>query len=146
MPAWRCSFLAPKSSTQESVIEAGTASEAALSYHDENDEVGFRYRHEEADRGVVYIRFALVSVASEDGAVVELVTRMYHHGLWRKGGVKRPGTLDTLAGIAKALGYTHDPQSLVEPGWDLEESIPEAEERRRQQWMSPSESRSGFAK
>ena len=136
MPGWRCSFLVPKSELPESVIEADTAEEAALSYHDEHDENGLRYRHEDADNCIVYIRFALVGVVGEDGAAIELVTRMYHHGLWRKGGVKRPGAIDTLEGIAKALGYTHDPQSLVEPGWDLEESIPEAQGRQNLRWKS----------
>lgn len=134
MPAWRCSFAAPKTSDDESVVEADEAAEAACSYHDQNDQVGFRYRHETADQGVVYIRFALVSVKGDDGVPVEFVSRIFHHGLWRKGGVKRPDAIDTLEGIAKALGYTHDPQSLVASGWDLEESMREAEERRSRRY------------
>lgn len=129
MSAWRCSFAAPKTDHPESVVEADTAGEAAASYHDEHDETGFRYRHETAEEGIVYIRFALVKVTGENDAA-EFVSRIFHHGLWRKGGVKRPGMIDTLEGIAKALGYAHDPQSLVEPGWDLEESMPDAEKRR----------------
>lgn len=129
MPAWRCSFTAPKSEHVESTVEAASAEEAALSYHDEHDETGFRYRHETPEEGVVYIRFALVKVRAVDDTTHEFVTRIFHHGLWRKGGVKRPGVIDTLEGIAKELGYTHDPKSLVASGWDLEESMPQAEER-----------------
>ncbi len=136
MPAWRCSFAAPKSDHPESTIQADTAEEAALSYHDEHDETGFRYRRETTDNGVVYIRFALVKVEATDGTTTEFVTRIFHHGLWRKGGVRRPGMIDTLEGIAKELGYSHDPQTLVAQGWDLEESMPEAEERRARRWLT----------
>lgn len=136
MPSWRCSFVAPKSDHAESIVDASTAEEAALSYHDERDETGFRYRHETTDNGVVYIRFALVAVKAADDTAHEFVTRIFHHGLWRKGGVKRPGVIDTLEGIARELGYAHDPQSLVASGWDLEESMPEAEERRARRYRT----------
>lgn len=136
MTAWRCSFVAPKSEHVESTVEADTVEEAALSYHDEHDETGFRYRHETAEDGVVYIRFALVKVKAIDDTAHEFVTRIFHHGLWRKGGVKRPGVIDTLEGIARELGYTHDPKSLVASGWDLEESMPQAEERRASRYRT----------
>lgn len=59
----------------------------------------------------------------------DTISRVYHYGLWRKGGVG-PRVKPTLQAVADAVGWKGDPEELVEEGWNLEESMEEAEARR----------------
>ncbi len=141
--AFLCRFVAPARPEQRT-IHASSPEEAAMIFHDENSDVGYAFRHELPDDRVEYIRFARVAVSAAEGDGKEeplgkeelLVTRMYNHGIFRKGGVPRRGTPRTLAEIATALDYQDDPATLIEPGWELEETKAEAEERQTRRWTS----------
>jgi len=130
MANWNCSFSVPAVTCRPQIVEAGSPEEAALDYHDRNDDVGLVFHHETGG-GLEKIYFALVLVTREDGQETTLVTRLYKHGLWRKGGV-RVGTRDSLRDIAQKLNYRHDPATLVEPGWELEETMEEAQAKKNE--------------
>lgn len=135
MTNWICRFVVPLADLAQTII-ASTSEEAAMTFHDENSDTGLLYRHEDADGKIEQIRFALVMTTGPDGQETPLVTRMYHSGIWRKGGVKRRGTPKDLAEIAAALGYTHDPQTLVAEGWAHEESTSAAQDRQIRRWST----------
>jgi len=66
--------------------------------------------------------FALVEVEGHGS----FITRQFHSGIWRKGGVSRRDAEQTwrnkLKEIADQLGWTQDPILLLEPGWEHEEN------------------------
>lgn len=59
----------------------------------------------------------------------DIVSRVFHYGLWRRGGV-RTGAKPTLRAVANAIDWEGDLEELVVEGWDLEETPEEAEVRR----------------
>ena len=69
-----------------------------------------------------FLKFVCVEVEGHG----EMVSRMYHHGLWRRGGVKGPDHFKSreqkLKELAEALGWSHDPEELIsDEGWDGDE-------------------------
>jgi hypothetical protein len=76
---------------------------------------GYRYRVEEEDGRVHFIHFALVEVEGNE----PLVSRIFAHGIWRKGGVKSRNP--TLQEIADKLGWRHPPEELIGT-WEGEEA------------------------
>lgn len=52
-----------------------------------------------------------------------LVSRYFSSGIWRRGGIKLNELTkeQQLKNIAAELGWTHDPNDLIEPGWEKEE-------------------------
>lgn len=121
MPKFRCRTVLPKLSNWY-VGEAPTPEEAANAFHAENVSLlpSCCYTHTEADGGKICIYFARIEVEGHE----TLVSRVYRYGLWRKGGVKL--STPTLADIAKKLEYKGDPKTLIESGWEFEESMEEA--------------------
>lgn len=131
-------------------IEADTPEEAAANFHCEHGELEMlRVSVEEPQR--CSVAFVLVEVVDQlegedlligargvrrvegleedDGHAQEIISRTFHTGIYRRGGVKPAGwkpTKDRLVEIAKLLGWTQDPQDLIAEGWDLEESWDEA--------------------
>ncbi len=52
----------------------------------------------------------------------QVVTRVFHSGIYRKGGVRphyKPLNAK-LKEVADVLGWEHEPLNLIEPNWDLE--------------------------
>lgn len=135
-------------------IEAPTPEEAVASFHYGHDELEtLRVSVEEEPGGRYSVAFVLVEVVDhlegedlllgarrvrrveglDDGHAQELISRVYHMGIYRKGGVKPLGwksTRDRLVEIASLLDWTKDPQALLAEGWDLEETWDDASDRK----------------
>lgn len=129
MPSFVCKFVIPEASWIET-IDAVAPEEAAAEFHYRHGMTGYRYRHE-VGNGLEYVYFARVHVAGPDGLTETFVSRVYHVGLFRRGGVpvRRPDVPQTLAEIASALGYADAPETLLEEGWLYEETLQEAQTR-----------------
>ena len=64
-----------------------------------------------------HVYLSLVEVAGEE---LPYISRMFHLGIWRSGGVKHHHP--SLTEIAHELGWTGDPEELIsEEGWEGEE-------------------------
>jgi len=133
MTSFRCRFASPVPANPrdfpEKILERETPEQAAQDYHFDGDDFGYRFRWEYEPGRVRYVRFALVEVEHPDGKKVEFVSKTIHHGIYRTGGVKGPGTITTIEGIAHALGWEHDPKLLLD-SWEDEESLEEAQTRK----------------
>lgn len=115
MTTYRCRFTMPRRSDW-STVEADSPEIAAneLHAHDEKTyAIGYEFDPDEPGRRVY---FASVEVEGHG----EWVSRMYTSCIIRRGGIRgrRPVT---LADVAKAIGWTHDPAELIAEGWDGEE-------------------------
>ena len=116
---FRCRMTVPQHSLWEE-IEAETLEDAVQEFHLQHPG-GIRYRVEE--HGLVhFVYFARVETEGH-GATV---TRIFEHGIWRRGGVKPHNS--TLKEIAEKLGWEHDPKDLLGT-WEGEETMEEAEAR-----------------
>lgn len=118
---FHCRTVKPKVSRWYEV-RAETPGEAANDFHSDNLEVltNLSWEMPTANGGKYFVMFATIEVEGHG----EVVSRVYKHGIFRKGGVKRPDyrTPDQkLKEMADALGWTHDPAELVAPGWDGDE-------------------------
>lgn len=116
MSIYQCRMLLPQELPWRTV-EADTPEQAANEYHFglprwESGKVWIE-RDGEGTRTDVY--FARIEVEGHGS----WVSRVYQSGLWRRGGV--PVQQPTLADLAAAIDWPHDPQELVQPGWDFEE-------------------------
>ena len=124
---WKCRTTKP-SVSEWSEIEAPTFKEAANSLHEENlwKLPRLVYQHHTDDGKMVKIHFAIVEVEGHG----EWVSRIFEYNLWRGGGVPSQRPKITLQSIATTLGYTHDPNTLVdETSWEFEETMDEAARR-----------------
>ena len=137
MTSFRCRFAKPVPADPrrfpERTLERETPEQAAQDYHFDGDDFGYRFRWEDESGRTCFVRFALVEVEHPDGKKVEFVSKTIHHGIWRAGGVSAPGTIDTIEGIAEALGWAHDPKKLLD-SWEDEESLEEAQARKWGKW------------
>lgn len=126
---FRCRMTVPKE-TAWTDVQADSFEEAANDFHIRlGDGIRFQlYENETPDGQRMTIYFACIEVEGHE----EVVSRFYHHAIYRRGGVRpRLGTLkERLEVLAKQLGWTHDPAQLIEPDWEGEETIEEAVERR----------------
>jgi len=121
---FRCRTVKPEVSAWVE-IEAESPEDAANSYHERDTPKSLTYRHEtEGGARVVFIGFARIEVEGHG----EMVSKVYHHGIWRKGGVKTRAPM-TLTMVAEALGYDEDPSTLLDE-WPGEETMEEAEARK----------------
>jgi hypothetical protein len=122
---FRCRTTAPKHSPWGEV-EAETPEDAVQEFHLQQMDrfTGFGgIRHRVEERGCVYfVNFARVEVEGHEA----VVTRIFEHGIWRRGGVKPRNP--TLKEIAEKLGWKHDPKDLLGP-WEGEETMEEARAR-----------------
>lgn len=125
---YHCRVVLPKPECEGNWIEveAETPEQAVQEYHFGLSvfDQGKSWRVEEGGKAHV-IRFARIEVEGWG----DCVSRVYHYGLWRKGGVK-PLIKPTLKDVADAIEWKGDPEELVEEGWELEETMEEAEARR----------------
>jgi hypothetical protein len=115
----------------ERILDRETPEQAAQDYHFDGPDFGYRFRLEDESGGVYFARFALVEVESPDGKKIRFVSKTLHHGLWRAGGVKGPGEISTIEGLARELGWERDPKILLD-AWEGEESLDEASSRQKQ--------------
>ena len=125
---YRCRMILPKPVGEGNwiEIEAETPEQAIQEYHFRlaTFEQGKSWKVEEGGR-VHYIRFARIEVEGWGDSV----SRVFHYGVWRRGGVG-PRVKPTLQDVVDAIGWKGEPEELVEEGWDLEETMEEAESRR----------------
>lgn len=122
---YRVRFLLPKPGEWRDV-EAKSVEDAIGVFHvDQPDSESLKFQHDKPEGGRELVFFALVEVEGHE----PLVSRVFQTGIWRSGGVRRHQGL-TLADIARALGYTHPPETLLEDGWDGEETFDDAWVRR----------------
>lgn len=123
MAGYRCRFLT--GGTSRWFPAAGLDEvDAAQNAHLEEVNAGSRYSglsYRVSRRGgrSHLVFFALVEVEGFEPVVSKIIS----HGIWRRGGVK-PRKQVTLAEIAEALGWEHDPKKLLET-WDGEEDAEE---------------------
>lgn len=157
--AYYCRSLVPHIS-QWHKVEASSREEAVCNFHYDHGLESLKVTVEEKPEQRYSVAFVLVEVADHldgedillgrrrirrleglnDGHVEELVSRVFHTGIYRRGGVKPAGwksTKDRLIEVAKLLGWTHDPQDLIAEGWNLEETWDEARARK---WGHPAKS------
>lgn len=110
-------------------IEAKTPEDAAQEYHDKyphsNPLLHHVVRPTETTRYIV--KFARVEVEGHG----EMISRWFHYGLWRKGGVSFHQDKNSIEDTARLLKWDRDPKELLEEGWDGEETMEEAEKRGR---------------
>ena len=121
MTTFRCRTVKPKVSRWYEV-QAETPESAANDFHSDNMEVlaSLRWEVPTANDGKYFIMFANIEVEGHG----EMVSRVYKHGIWRKGGVKRSDYKtpeQKLKELADALGWTHAPEELIASGWDGDE-------------------------
>jgi len=122
MGSFKCRCIIPHHSARLSEdwteILEGSPEEAALEFHSKfSHEFGLKHRVEENNK-VYFVNFARIEVEGFGS----FVTRIYHYGIWRRGGVKRTlSKIETLEGIAATLKYDDDPNTLLAPGWMYEE-------------------------
>ncbi len=121
MEKFRCRTVKPKQSHWKEV-SADSFPEAAEAFFFQGCDHGLEVVSVKSPIGEI-VKFALVEVEGHG----ELVARVFHHGIWRRG-VPRP--YPTLKQVAAILGWEHDPEELLGSGWDCEETKEEAEERK----------------
>lgn len=120
MSEFRCRAVRPKESSW-TVIKAATPAEAAQTFHDVHewtiDQAVFR---EEINGKRFQVKFVAVEV--DDHGV--FYSRMFHHGLWRRGGVRVGGQksrMERLKELAAQLDWKREPSDLLAPGWEGED-------------------------
>lgn len=129
---FRCRMTRPKISDWVEV-EATSAEEAVADLHFyamDRDGFHFSAYAEETPQGeMLQINFACMQAEGHE----EVVSRVYHSGIHRKGGVKalRPPLPQRLTELANKLGWTKDPMLLISPGWIGESSEWESRSSRR---------------
>jgi hypothetical protein len=103
-------------------IEAESPEAAANDFHSDylHEVESLRLRMEKGS-GHYFINFALVEVEGHG----EMVSRVYHYGIWRRGAKRpEPPLKKRLTEIAQKLGWKRDPKELIVEGWDGEEPAP----------------------
>ena len=114
MPAYRCRFVTFRVGPWVTLEFEGDADAVANEFHAAEDPghgLLASVDTEDSEGGPYTVRFALVEV--EGNGV--LFSRLYHYGLYRRGGVRHKAALQRrLASIAKTLGWTKDPMALLE--------------------------------
>lgn len=117
MTTYKCRVIKP-SVSQWFDVNADTPELAARDFH--YDKLGLipgvRFKPD-ATRPGLTITFARIEVDGHG----ELVSRVWECRLVRKGGVRRPGIPLRIEDVAKVIGWEHDTQELLTPGWDGEE-------------------------
>lgn len=116
MTTYRCRFHAPRTSDWHT-IEADSPEAAVQELHYQDPRpYGIRYVPDlEKPGNCVY--FASIEVDGHG----PLISRIYTSGITRRGGIK-PARTTSLADVAEAIGWTHPPEGLLDPGWIGEES------------------------
>lgn len=114
MPTYRCRFVTFRVGPWVSVEFDGDSDAVANEFHATVDPMHGLLADvdtEDSEGGPYTVRFALVEV--EGNGV--LFSRLFHYGLYRRGGVHHKAALQrSLASIAKTLGWTMDPMAMLE--------------------------------
>lgn len=123
---YRCRILIPEETIWYE-IESDSPELAANEYHTNiSPTYSLSLPYTDSDNRRCTVNFALVEVEGYE----TLISRWYRYGIWRKGGIKpRNFYKDRIKEIAEKLGWNDDPMLLLEPGWNCEESLEEAEAR-----------------
>ena len=129
MPVFQCRMVIPEIKGDRGnwiSIETATPEEAANNCHCDLYDLGFKGFGfaDRRDGKITLVHFARIEVEGHD----TWVSRIFYRGIYRKGGVRAPGGA-TLDGIAKKLGWERPPETLLEEGWDCEESWDDAQVR-----------------
>lgn len=119
---FECRTILPKESEWYE-IEAKSAEQAANDFHEKwfSSLQSLCIEHEGAD-----VCFARVEVEGSES----MISRIYKYGIRRRGGVKPASSPRTIEDIARRLEWADDPSALLAPGWELEETMEEAEQRK----------------
>ncbi len=123
LQVFKCRFVKPGQS-EWFEITADTYAVAANELHDRHVP---NFKAEPGCQSIVFwftaekpgnsVAFACIEVEGHG----EFVSRIYHSGIVRRGGVKLPGRELTIVDVAKAVGWTKDPAELLTSGWEAEE-------------------------
>jgi hypothetical protein len=116
---YRCRAIAPHE-LPWCEVEASSPEDAVQAYQDRLatcQQVVVMFDEPDGARCAAHL--ALVEVEGHG----EMVSRMFHKGLWRRGGVPLRPLAERLAEAARTLRWTHDPAELVAPGWDGEGEV-----------------------
>ena len=113
MSVFKCKGLSPRGALVE--VEAEDWVDAAQRYQMEGGHPGGTLGYWVMSSPGESAYFAVVRVEDESGEVNETITRAYHRGIFRRGGVVR----DTLSTIAKKIGWDGPLEGLLDP-WDRE--------------------------
>jgi hypothetical protein len=124
MSTFKCRSTKPTVSDWKE-IEAESHTEAGNEFHFRNDGIKHYHWAVESDGTRYTVDFLMIEVEGFG----EFISRVFNYGIWRKGGVKRRNA-PTLKDIADALGWTKNPQALLEEGWDGEETMEDATKRK----------------
>jgi len=121
MSAYHCRSTSPLR-TPWTDVEAKSPEHAAGDYHaSRSNDRSFSLRlTREQDGGFETVLFASIEVDGHG----QYVSRLFHRGINRRGGVRSARTLtisEQLATIARELGWTKAPEELLADGWDGEE-------------------------
>ena len=123
---YRCRTVKPRIS-EWFEVEEETPELAAAEFHFQKDGVveALAYIVETGPHQQHVVKFVRVEVEGH-GA---WVSRVYHYGIFRRGGVKPWYPQDRLRQIAQELDWMHKPEDLLEEGWEGEESMEDARAR-----------------
>ena len=129
MPIYQCRMVIPEIKGDRGnwiSIETETPEEAALDCHYDLYDLGFKGFGfvDRRDGKITMVHFARIEVEGHE----TWVSRIFYRGIYRKGGV-RPREEATLVDIAKQIGWERPPETLLDEGWDCEESWEEAQAR-----------------
>ena len=95
-------------------VLANSPEEAAQNFHfsdaPHGDDYAIKYSELLTGGGHQRVHFAKIEVVGHG----EFITRVYHQGIYRKGGVRPPGQSGlTLEEVARALGWKDAPEELL---------------------------------
>jgi len=114
---YRCRYVKPRESVWYPVT-ASSPEEAATDFHGlQASAMNSIVYENKIESGIEKVFFAKVEV---EGFFTR-VSRVFSRGIYRKGGVRKTRPI-TLEDIVKKLDYDDSPESLLEEGWDCEES------------------------
>lgn len=123
MTTYQCKAIIPTSvyCPNFRTVDADSPEYAALQYHYDHDFLGFKYSFTNKAGKTEIASFARILVEGQDS----YITRVFSTpGISRRGRFKSSVNLPSLEEIANLLDYDGIPESLLEEGWEGEESYP----------------------
>lgn len=119
MNTFKVRFLKPIL-TEYEVVEADDYKDAIQDLHIQKGNAGRSYVFVNERNGKCEkVHLALMECSGFE----PLVSRYFSSGIWRRGGIQlnKLTKEQQLKNIATELGWTHDLNDLIEPGWEKEE-------------------------
>lgn len=112
MTTYRCRFVAPRQSEWRA-IEADSPESAAHELHF-RDEKNYAISYDPDPSLARRIYFARIEVEGH----ADFISRIFTSGIVRRGGI---GRKNTIADVARTVGWSAPPEELLEDGWAGEE-------------------------